>query len=66
MIDYVVTDERIRKEVLDTKVRIDVKMLLNSDHYMVMAKVKIRTRWVRKSRGVDIEKIRVAVEILIG
>lgn len=34
LILYEVIDERIRKEVLDTKV---VRKLLNLDHYMVVA-----------------------------
>lgn len=38
--------------------------LLNSDHYMVIGKVKIGTRWAHKSRWVKTEEMRIAVEIL--
>lgn len=41
LIDYLVTDERIRKEVLEVEV---VGGMLNLDHNVVIAKVRINTR----------------------
>ncbi len=39
MIDYIATDEKLRKDVLDAKVVRE--MFEESDHYTVLAKMKI-------------------------
>ena len=48
MIDYIAVDERIKKEVLDAKV---VRgMFDESDHYVVVSKIRIRGRWEKKQK----------------
>ncbi|MCP5003018.1 MAG: hypothetical protein GY941_03575 [Planctomycetes bacterium] len=43
LIDYIAVDERLRKDVLDAKV---VRgMYEGSDHYMVMARMRVRMEW---------------------
>jgi len=43
LIDYIALDERMKKEVLDVKVV--RRMLSGSDHFAVLAKVRIRFKW---------------------
>ncbi len=43
MIDYVVVDERLRKDVLDAKVVTGA--LEGSDHYAVVIKIRVRYKW---------------------
>ena len=43
MIDYKAVDEKLRKDVLDAKV---VRgMFERSDHYTVLAQIRIRCKW---------------------
>ncbi len=49
MIDYIAVDNRLRREVEDTKV---VRGLFSdSDHFAVVAKVRMRERWEFKGNG---------------
>ncbi len=43
LIDYIAVDERIKKDVLDARVMRE--LLDGSDHYAVVAKIKIRGMW---------------------
>ncbi len=48
-IDYIAVDNRLRREVEDAKV---VRGLLSdSDHFAVVAKVRMRERWELKGNG---------------
>ena len=43
MIDYVIVDQKLRKDVMDAKV---VKgMFQGSDHYTVLVKIRMRGKW---------------------
>ncbi len=49
MIDYIAVDNRLRREVEDSKV---VRGLFNgSNHFAVVAKVRMRERWEFKGNG---------------
>ncbi len=49
LIDYIAMDNRLRREVEDTKV---VRGLFSdSDHFAVVAKVRMRERWGFKGNG---------------
>ncbi len=49
MIDYIAVDNRLRKEVEDAKfVR---GLFSDSDHFAVVAKVRMRERWEFKENG---------------
>ncbi len=49
MIDYIAVDNRLRREVEDAKV---VRGLFSdSDHFAVVAKVRMRERWEFKGNG---------------
>ena len=49
MIDYVCVDERLRRQVCDTRVWRGWGNGI-SDHHIVMAKVRIQNEWVRRQR----------------
>ncbi|KAK4327054.1 hypothetical protein Pmani_002500 [Petrolisthes manimaculis] len=51
LIDYVAVDERLRKDVLDA--RVVRGMFQCSDHYAVLARIRVRAKWEygRKDRG---------------
>ncbi|XP_050706878.1 uncharacterized protein LOC126992348 isoform X2 [Eriocheir sinensis] len=49
LIDYVAVDERLRKEICDAKVVIG--MFDGSDHLAVLAKLKLKEKWVFEKKG---------------
>ncbi len=62
LIDYIAVDNRLRREVEDTKV---VRgMFSGSDHFAVVAKVGMRVRWEFKGKGKKGERRELASERL--
>ncbi len=62
MIDYIAVDNRLRREEEDAKV---VRGLFSdSDHFAVVAKVRIRERWEFKGNGRKGERRKLASERL--
>ncbi|MEL7177812.1 MAG: reverse transcriptase domain-containing protein [Pseudomonadota bacterium] len=56
LIDYVAVDERIRRDVMDAKV---VRgMFQDSDHYAVMARIRLKEKWEFRERRDSIKKTR--------
>ncbi len=49
LIDYIAVDNRLRREVEDTKVV--GGLFSDSDHFAVIAKVRMRERWEFKGSG---------------
>ncbi len=49
MIDYIAVDNRLRREVEDTKVMRG--LFSDSDHFAVVAKVRMREQWEFKGSG---------------
>ncbi len=54
MIDYIAVDNRLRREVEDAKV---VRGLFSdSDHFAVVAEVRMRERWEFKGNGRRVQR----------
>ncbi len=49
MIDYVVVDGRLRKDICDAKV---VRgMFTSSDHFTVLTKLRLKEKWIFEKEG---------------
>ena len=62
LIDYVIVDERLRRCVMDA--RVVRGMVSGSDHYLVMARVKMETEWSFKCRKNEVKECRIKSEKL--